>query len=90
MISRERPVKHITPKFEVPDEKMMMQNMLIKQTKYNGKWKSPQNSYTLNVGLIGPVNAGKSELFGALAHRFSAVSPKASTTTEVVTGLKSF
>lgn len=44
------------------------------------KWKSPENSFALNVGLIGPVNAGKSELFGALAHRISAVSSKASTT----------
>lgn len=44
----------------------------------------------LNVGLIGPVNAGKSELFGALAHRISAVSAKASTTTDIVTGVKSF
>ena len=35
----------------------------------------------LNIGLIGPVNAGKSELVGALAHRISAVSPKAATTT---------
>jgi translation elongation factor EF-1alpha len=49
--------------------------------KYQGKWKSPENAYALNVGLIGPVNAGKSELFGALAYRISAVSPKASTTT---------
>lgn len=60
---------------------MMDSDELIRAEKYKGSWKSPENSYVLNVGLIGPVNAGKSELFGALAHRISAVSSKASTTT---------
>lgn len=27
---------------------------------HGGKWQSPENSYILNIGLIGPVNVGKS------------------------------
>lgn len=69
---------------------MMPPQELIRANIYGGKWKSPINSYTLNVGLIGPVNAGKSELFGTLAHHVSAVSPKASTTTEIIAGIKSY
>lgn len=30
IISRERPVRHVTPKYEVSDEKMMMQDSFIK------------------------------------------------------------
>lgn len=60
------------------------------QQKYNGKWKSPPNAYKLDIGLIGPVNAGKSQLFGALSYPISAVSPKAATTTDVIHGIKSF
>ncbi len=59
--------------------------------KYNGKWKSPENAYALNVGLIGPVNSGKSELMCRIVGRkLSAVSPKANTTTETIEAYKSY
>lgn len=67
-----------------------MEDEDIVTDKYEGNWTSPENAYSLNVGLIGPVNAGKSQLFGALAHRISAVSSKASTTTEIISGIKCF
>lgn len=64
---------------------------LVNAYKYNGKWKSPENAYTLNVGLIGPVNSGKSELMGKIIGRkLSAVSPKANTTTETIEAFKAY
>lgn len=56
---------------------------------YKNQWKSPENAYKLNVGLIGPVNSGKSQLMARLSHKVSAVSPKNNTTDEVVHAFKS-
>ncbi len=59
---------------------MMSHEDVVIRTLYNDKWESPPNAYHLNVGLIGPVNSGKSELLGKLSHKVSAVSPKSNTT----------
>ena len=60
IISRERPVKYLTPKYDIPLEQFMPNSDAILDKKYGGKWKSPENAYSLNIGLIGPANAGKS------------------------------
>lgn len=68
---------------------MMSNDDAIIKNVYNNEWKSPENAYVLNVGLIGPVNSGKSELLGRLSHKVSAVSPKNNTTSDVLHGFKS-
>ena len=80
MIPRGRPVRFVTPKDELPELKQMSHNDVIVKTLYKDQWKSPENAYKLNVGLIGPVNSGKSELLARLSHKISAVSPKNNTT----------
>jgi small GTP-binding protein len=57
--------------------------------KYKNNWKSPENSYYMNIGVLGPANSGKSALVGSLAHKISAVSPKAQTTHEVINVIRS-
>lgn len=70
----------LTPKDEIPELKQMSNEDVVIRTIYNDKWKSPENAYKLNVGLIGPINSGKSELMTKLSHKVSAVSPKVNTT----------
>lgn len=69
---------------------MMSNDDSVIRTIYKDDWKSPENSYKLNVGLIGPVNSGKSMLMSRLSHKVSAVSPKKNTTDEVLHAFKSF
>ena len=80
IISRERPTRNLTPKFDIPLNQFAPQDDAVLREIYKNKWKSPENAFFLSIGLLGPVNAGKSELLGKLAHRVSAVSPKAATT----------
>ena len=80
LVHRGRPVRFITPKDEIPEMKMMSDDDAIMRTIYKDEWKSPENAYKLNVGLIGPINSGKSELLAKLGHKVSAVSPKRNTT----------
>jgi polynucleotide 5'-kinase involved in rRNA processing len=51
-------VEYLTPKHEIPEYKMMANDELIHVN--NPDWQSPPNAYALNIGLIGPVNSGKS------------------------------
>jgi small GTP-binding protein len=44
----------------------------------------------MKIGVFGPTNSGKSSLVGRLAHKISAVSAKAHTTSEVVNVVKSY
>lgn len=44
----------------------------------------------IDLGLIGPVNSGKSLLMSRLGHKVSAVSPKNNTTDEILNAYKSF
>lgn len=90
MIPRGRPVRFLTPKDEIPELKLMSNDDAVIRTLYKDVWKSPENSYRLNVGLIGPVNSGKSMLMSKLSHKVSAVSPKKNTTDEVLHAFKSF
>jgi GTPase Era involved in 16S rRNA processing len=69
---------------------MMPHDDAIIRQLYNDQWKSPANAYRLNIGLIGPVNSGKSELLARLSHKISAVSPKVNTTSEILHSYKSF
>lgn len=80
MIERGRPVRFVTPKDEIPEMKMMMNDDAVIRELYDDNWKSPENAYKLNVGLIGPVNSGKSQLLSKLGHKVSSVSPKRNTT----------
>ena len=80
MIPRGRPVRFLTPKDEIPEVKMMSNDDVVSRQLYDDDWKSPENAYKLNVGLIGPVNSGKSLLLSRLSHRVSSVSPKKNTT----------
>ena len=68
---------------------MSDEDVVVRQL-YNDKWKSPPNAYRLNVGLIGPVNSGKSELMAKLGHKVTAVSPKSHTTDEIVSAFRSW
>ena len=43
----------------------------------------------MNIGVMGLTNSGKSALIGCLAHKISAVSPKAQTTSEVINIIRS-
>ena len=90
VISRDRPPRFITPKHDLPEIKMMSHDDVIVKTIYNGEWKSPPNAYQLSVGLIGPVNSGKSELMTHLSHKVTAVSPKAHTTDEITHAYRSW
>lgn len=90
MIPRGRPVRFLSPKDEVPEQKMMSNDDVVVRELYNDEWKSPENAYKLNIGLIGPVNSGKSLLLSRLGHRVSSVSPKRNTTNEVIHAFKSF
>lgn len=90
MIHRGRPVRFETPRDEIPEIKMMSNDDAVISQIYKGEWRSPENSYKLNVGLIGPVNSGKSQLLSKLSHKVSAVSPKKNTTDEVIHAYKSF
>lgn len=80
IISRSRPVRFTTDKNEVIEHFDIPQFLHVNREKYNSKWKTPENSYQMNVGVLGPTNSGKSALVGQLAHKISAVSPKAHTT----------
>jgi ribosome biogenesis GTPase A len=90
IIPRSRPPRFLTPKYDIPMNEFISGDDAAKFKHHNNKWTSPENAYILKVGLIGPVNAGKSQLFGALSHHVSAVSPKASTTQEIITTAKSY
>ena len=68
---------------------MMSNDDTVIRDIYNDKWESPENAYKLHVGLIGPVNSGKSQLLSKLSHKISAVSPKNNTTDEVLHAFKS-
>lgn len=63
---------------------------LVKNEIYNRDWKSPENSYSLKVGIVGPTNSGKSLLMNSLTQYVSAVSSKSQTTTEVIQAIKSY
>lgn len=76
MISKDRPNRYLTQKDEVLEGCDIPEHMRV-LNRYNGKWRSPPNSHYMNVGVLGPANSGKSALVGALAHKISAVSPKA-------------
>ena len=89
MVRRSRPVRYQTDKYEILEDKIEKEDHLVLKNNYDNKWKSPENSYVLSVGLIGPVNSGKSELMGKLGHKVSAVSPKNNTTTEIIHNVKS-
>lgn len=89
LISKERPVRFVTAKDEVIEKYDSPEHMRAIQS-YNPKWKSPPNSYYMDIGVLGPVNSGKSALTGCLAHKISAVSPKAQTTHEVINVIKSY
>jgi GTPase Era involved in 16S rRNA processing len=80
LISRERPVRFVTPKDEVIEDCDIPHNIRAMSQTYKNKWESPPNSYSLNIGVLGLTNSGKSALVGRLAHKISAVSPKAHTT----------
>jgi hypothetical protein len=41
LISRDRPIRRLTPRYEVPNEMMMEQDEIIREKKYGGKWTSP-------------------------------------------------
>ena len=62
---------------------------VVIKTVYNNEWKSPANAFKLNVGLIGPINSGKSQLLSKLSHKVGAVSPKRNTTDEILHAFKS-
>ena len=62
---------------------------VVIKTVYNNEWKSPENAFKLNVGLIGPINSGKSQLLSKLSHKVGAVSPKRNTTDEILHAFKS-
>lgn len=60
LVPRGRPVRFVTPKDEIVEIKQMSHEDVVIRTLYNDKWQSPENAYKLNIGLIGPVNSGKS------------------------------
>lgn len=69
---------------------MMSNDDAVIKSLYHDDWKSPENAFKLHVGLIGPVNSGKSELLARLSHKVGAVSPKNNTTSDVLHAFKSF
>ena len=72
----------ISKPFDIPDE------IMVKMENYNYLPESPSNSKFMKVGIVGPVNAGKSTLLNKIVGKqISAASPKRNTTYETMDGI---